>query len=411
MAGLGMHPRLAHMVLRGRERRRGALACELAALLEERDILRGERDADLRRRVQLLRQGAPGPAREVARLARDWQRRLKLPPGDGSAADTGPLLALAYPDRIAQRRPGPEPRYRLSNGGGAVFAGAEPLAAEDWLAVADLDGDRREARIFLAAPLTLPEIEDLFADRIRTQDLIAWDGREQAVLARRRRRLGELVLKDEPLPDPPPDAVAAALAAGIRELGLGVLPWTPDLESVRARIGFLRRIEGPESGWPDVADPALLATLEEWLVPYLGGITRAIQLRRVDLGAALRGLLDRRQSQELETLAPGHITVPSGSRLPIDYGGEVPVLAVRLQEMFGATETPAILRGRVPLLLHLLSPAHRPVQVTRDLRGFWADSYRAVKADLRGRYPRHPWPDDPLAAPPTSRAKRRGSQS
>ncbi|HYD99412.1 MAG TPA: ATP-dependent helicase HrpB, partial [Alphaproteobacteria bacterium] len=353
MAGLGLHPRLAHMVLRGRDLGHGATACDLAALLSERDVVRagpGARDCDVRLRLDLLRGEArtahlpPGLALDRGALAqvregsRQWQRQLGIkgdrrPPGFDTA---GRLLAFAYPDRIGQRRPGGGPGggtgYRLSGGRGAVLAEGDPLAAEAWIAVADLDGAARDARVFLAAPLTQAAIEEDFAAEIATVQFVAWEPREGAVLARRQRRLWQLVLKDEPLADPAPEAVAAALIEGIRALGLGVLPWTPELQAWRARIAFLRRVEGEAGGWPDLSDAALLATLEAWLAPFLGGITRRGQFGRIDLGAALRSHLDWNRQKALDELAPTHLTVPSGSRIPLDYSAEEPVLAVRLQE-------------------------------------------------------------------------------
>jgi ATP-dependent helicase HrpB len=425
MARLGLHPRLGHMMLRAREQARGRLAAEIAALLGERDVLRaapGARDADLRLRLEVLRERRDGAARHLApglsldrgglerarQSARQYARQLRLgdePPGDPREA--GRVLALAYPDRLAQQRPGAPGQFRLSNGRGAELPPADPLAAEEFLAVAELDGDRRVARIFLAAPLARAEIEEGFADAIAMRESIRWDGREEAVLAMREERLFALVLKEERLPAPPADRVAAAMLEGVRALGLAALPWSRDAEGLRRRVPFLRRLEGDDA-WPDLGDAALAATLEDWLLPYLGGITRRAQLDRLDLGAVLRAQLSHHQQQRLERLAPTHVSVPSGSRVPIDYGtGDVPVLSVRLQEMFGARETPAIAEGRVPLLLHLLSPAGRALQVTRDLPGFWQSSYAAVRSEMRGRYPKHPWPEDPLTAPPTARAKRR----
>jgi ATP-dependent helicase HrpB len=414
MADLGMHPRLAHMVLAARGLGLGALACDLAALLGERDALRGARDADLRLRVEMLRSGGgPGPLHQIRQLAAQWRRRLEIPDGKdrgGTAEDTGLLVALAYPDRIGQRRPGGEPAYRLANGRGAVFAEPDPLSGEAWLAIADLDGDRRNARIRLAAPVGQAVLEEVFADRLEEVEFVAWDAREEAVQARRQRRLGELVLSDRALRDAAPDRVSAAVCEGIRQIGLHCLPWTRETESLRARIGFLRRLEGEEAGWPDMSDEALLAGLEEWLGPFLDGVTRRAHFQRIPLADALGSLLDWPKRRELDETAPTHVAVPSGSRIPIDYAsGETPVLAVRLQEMFGLKETPSVGRGRVPVLLHLLSPARRPVQVTRDLASFWAGAYKAVKADLKGQYPKHYWPDDPLQAEPTARAKPRGT--
>jgi ATP-dependent helicase HrpB len=297
----------------------------------------------------------------------------------------------------------------LSNGRGAVLPPTDPLAAADFLAIADLDGDKREARIFLAAPLTLAEIEAEFAGQLERRDTVAWDAREGAVLARRQLRFGELVLREERLADPPQDAVLAALLSGIRQVGLSALPWSREVVNWRARVSFLRAAEGAAAGWPDLSDAALLASLEDWLAPALDGVTRLSQLGRVDLASALRNRLDWERQHDLDRLAPSHWTVPSGSRLPIDYTDGEPTLAVRLQEMFGTGTTPAVAGGKVRLRLQLLSPAGRPLQVTSDLEGFWANSYRAVRSDMRGRYPKHPWPEDPLNAEPTSRAKRRAS--
>jgi ATP-dependent helicase HrpB len=234
---------------------------------------------------------------------------------------------------------------------------------------------------------------------------VRWDSREEAVSARKQRRLGEIILKDSGY-TASPDEISAAIIDGIRSIGIEALPWTNELKSWQRRILLLRNLM-PEGDWPDVSDEHLLASLPEWLGPYLSGITRRAQFGRIDLGAALHALLDWAHGQGLDRLAPTHITVPSGSHVPIDYTAEVPVLAVRLQEMFGATETPGIAGGRLPLMLHLLSPARRPVQVTRDLKSFWASAYRQVKSDLKGRYPKHYWPDNPLEAEPTARARRR----
>jgi len=273
--------------------------------------------------------------------------------------------------------------------------------------VAELDGDPRSARVFLAAPIARAEIEQDFADAIERIDLIAWDEREEAVLARRQERLHALILGDEPLRNPPAEQVTAALISALRARGLAALPWPDTAIRLRHRVAFLRRIPGEEERWPDLSDAALLDRLEQWLGPYLAGITRLSQLARIDLNEALSAMLSFEQRRRLDILAPTHVTVPTGSHIPIDYGADLPVLAVRLQELFGLAETPSIAQGRVPLMLHLLSPAGRPLQVTRDLPGFWASSYRQVRAEMRGRYPKHPWPDDPLTAVPTRRAKRR----
>ncbi len=420
VAGFGLHPRLAHMVLRGASLGAGALACDLAALLSLRDVVKalpGARDADLRLRLELIAGGAMalhglsvdrGLLRQVRQQAGEWRRRIGAPAERGDLDRAGLLLALAYPDRIAQRRPGGTGQFRLSNGRGAVLPPTDPLAAEDYLAVAELDGDKREARIFLAAPLSLASIDEAFAEMIEVSDIVAWDAREGAVLARRRVRLGELILRDEPLPEPPRAALAASLVAAIRAAGPSVLPWRKEAVQFRARVMFLRRVAGADSGWPDLGDDALLASLDEWLGPSLDGMSRLSQLDRLDLGEILRSRLDWARLRALDELAPSHVTVPSGSRVVIDYeADETPALAVRLQEMLGAAATPRIAGGKVALRLHLLSPAGRPLQVTSDLAGFWATSYRAVRAEMRGRYPKHDWPEDPLAATPTRRAKPR----
>ena len=427
MAGFGLHPRLAHMIIKGAALGAGGLACDIAALLAQRDIVKAApgmrpgmrpamRDADLRLRLELMTSEAGeleglSVDRTMLRQARQqagaWRRRIRVAAERGRLDRAGVLLALAYPDRIAQRRPGGLGQFRLSNGRGAVLPPIDPLAAEDYLAVAELDGDTREARIFLAAPLALADLEAAFAALLERRDIVAWDGRENAVLARRQVRLGELTLRDEALPDPPRGAIAAALIGAIRDSGLAVLPWRKEVMQLRARVMFLRRVEGAEAGWPDFGDETLLAGLDDWLAPSLDGITRLAQLDRLDLDAILRSRLDWARLRALEEKAPSHLTVPSGSRLPIDYAAsETPMLAVRLQEMFGAAATPRIAGGKVALRLHLLSPAGRPLQVTSDLAGFWATSYRAVRAEMRGRYPKHPWPEDPLGALPTSRAKR-----
>ncbi len=416
MACLPMHPRLAHMILRAWAIGFGGLACDLAALLSDRDVLRlgpGERDADMRLRVEAMRGQMRGLSVDRAALARareqarQFRRQLRVGDAANDLEQTGLVLAFAYPDRIARRRPGGEPRYQMSNGRGAFFAEVEPLSAEDWLAVPHLDGDKREARIFLAAPLSAADLEEHFADQIHLVESVTWDGREEAVQARRQRRLGELVLKDERLAgDANPAAITAAMLDGIRQLGLHILPWSREAEDFRQRVGFLRRVDG-DACWPDLSDAALLASLEDWLAPFLDGVSRRGHLARLDLLAILRAQLDWTCNKALDDMAPTHVEVPSGSRVRIDYSGEEPVLAVRLQEMFGLAETPRVARGKVPLLLHLLSPARRPAQVTRDLASFWANAYRQVKADLKGQYPKHYWPDDPMQAEPTARAKPR----
>ncbi|HEX5680508.1 MAG TPA: ATP-dependent helicase C-terminal domain-containing protein, partial [Desulfobacterales bacterium] len=417
-----MHPRLAHMVLAAMDAGAGAAACDLAALLSERDFVTfasGEPDSDLRLRLEIVRdlRGGKRPeaarsnvdraaCRRVIRLAEALRRRLGLAAQDAVRIEAGRLLAWAYPDRIGQRRPGAAGRYRLTNGRGAFFAAQEPLSASDYIVAADLDGERREARIFLAAAYDLATLLDQYAGQVHTREILDWDARRQAVVAERELRLGELVLKSEPLSAPDPAGIASALIKGIKLAGIGCLPWTQDARRWQARVMFVRRVGAGGPEWPDVSDVQLAGSLEEWLGAHLFGITRLADLKKVDLHAALAGMLDWRQRRALDELAPTHLMVPSGSRIRLDYSGETPVLAVRIQEMFGGTDTPRVGGGQ-PVLLHLLSPAGRPMQVTADLAGFWARGYPEVKKDLKGRYPKHSWPDDPLHATPTRRTKKR----
>jgi ATP-dependent helicase HrpB len=329
---------------------------------------------------------------------------------DGIDAEAaGWLLARAYPDRIARWREPRSGRYQLSSGRGAVLAGAQPLAGSEFLVVPELDAGDREARIFMAAPLTLRDIEEHFAADIVAEERVWWDSREQAALARRQRRLWQLVIGDAPLQAPARESVIAALITGIRELGIAALPWEGDCRLWQARVLFARALdERAPAPWPDVSDAALLATLDAWLAPWLNGITRREHFARIDLKAALRSLLDWKQQQRLDEIAPTHLTMPSGSRIPVDYADQpAPSLSVRLQEVFGLRETPRIGGGRVAVMMKLLSPARRPVQITQDLASFWATGYDEVKKELKGRYPRHYWPDDPYQAQPTRRVRPR----
>ncbi|HLI11299.1 MAG TPA: ATP-dependent helicase HrpB [Alphaproteobacteria bacterium] len=421
LARLPMHPRLGHMALVARERGLGPEAVAVAALLEEGDILAGPgaaADADLRLRLEILggddrvqRRLPPGCAlrdgalRRVREAMRQELRLLGLKARPLDARQAGALVALAYPDRIAQRRP--SGGFRLASGRGAVLAEGDALAQEPWLVVAEIGGGGADGRIFLAAPIDRAEIEASFAAALETAEEVAWDRRGEAVQARRRRRLGALVLDDAPWDDAPPERVAAALAAGIRSLGLAALPWTDAARNLQARVAFLRRLDG-EAAWPDLGDAALEASLETWLAPYLVGMRRRADLAGLDLSRILADRLDPRQRRRLDEEAPARLRVPSGREVTLDYAtGEAPALAVKLQELFGLAETPCVAEGRVPVVLHLLSPAGRPVQVTRDLAGFWRGGYAAVRRDLRGRYPRHPWPEDPWTAPPSRGVKRR----
>jgi ATP-dependent helicase HrpB len=419
LAALPVHPRLAHMIVKGGELGLGVTACRIAALLEDRDVLRaerGRRQADLRLRLEALQGGRvhrdlrlnEPAARRALRLAERWRKQMRFAEGDDDLTQAGLLLAFAYPDRIARRRSGGEPRYVMSNGRGAALDVADGLAGESFIAVAELDGAGAEGAIYLAAPLDLRDIEEHFASHIFERDLVEWDERNSAVLARRQRVLGSLVLEDAALKSPPAERVAQALLDALRKRGIEALSLSAPAQVFRQRVMAVRGVLG--EAWPDLSDAGLLASLEQWLAPHMAGVTSLAKLRALDLEEAIAGLLDWQQRRDLDRLAPTHIEVPSGSRIRIDYSNPAkPVLAVKLQEMFGSPATPRIVDGRLPLTLHLLSPAGRPLQVTGDLAGFWAGSYGEVRRDMRGRYPRHPWPDDPLAALPTARAKRRGT--
>jgi ATP-dependent helicase HrpB len=412
MAALGTHPRLARLLLEAGRQRVGALGAELAALLTERDIVRGAavRDADLRKRLLAVRGEESGltidrgALARVRQLAARWQRSLG-DSGRGNVDDAGLLLAAGYPDRIAQQR-GDRGRYLLATGRGAAFDGQDALAREEFLAVAELDDRERDARILLAAPVAAQQLALAFPGHLRRAARISWDARTEAVIARTEERFGALLLRSFPLEAADPEAMAQALLAGLAGLTLEALPWTAGATALRARIAFAARLAASGS-WPDVSDAGLHAEAARWLLPFLHGMSRREHLARVPLEAALRARLTAEQQRRLESLAPSHFTVPSGSRIAIDYGEDPPSLAVRLQEMFGCTQTPSVGEGRVPLVVKLLSPAGRPVQVTRDLTSFWARGYPEVRRELKGRYPRHHWPDDPLAAQPTARARPR----
>jgi ATP-dependent helicase HrpB len=424
MAALPMHPRLAHMLVAADRRGFGGIACDMAALLGERDVVRfdpGQQDADIRIRLDLLQalrrkrpltsQGATidhSALRRVIRAADQLRRQMGSQADDGDAVSIGRLLGWAYPDRIARRRPGARGKFLLTNGRGAYLDPALPLAAEEFLVAVELDGERREARIFRAAAYNMDILLEQFAEQLRWMETVGWDPGRLAVAARRDLKLGALTLRSEPLAAPDSRQVLKALLKGIRKQGLHCLPWNKSLRRWQERVCFLRRISANQQQWPDVTNEGLESHLIQWLAPYLTGMNRLRDLARVDLKAALFSMLPHRQHQRLGELAPTHLTVPSGSRLPIDYSGDVPVLAVRLQEMFGLAQTPTVAGGRQPLLIHLLSPAGRPVQITLDLAGFWQSGYHEVKKELKGRYPKHYWPDDPLQAQATARVKPKG---
>jgi ATP-dependent helicase HrpB len=333
----------------------------------------------------------------------------------GSARDsadphdaTGILLAWAYPDRIAQGR-GDGGRYLLANGRGARFAEAQALAKSEFIVAAELDGAEREARIFLAAPIRIEDLNAHFGALMSDSADIRWDDRAGAVSAKRERRLGALLLASAEMRQPDPERLQAAVLAGFQQVGIAGLPWTKDLRQWQARVMLMRQFAVPSpTPWPDVSDTALERTAEQWAPAWILGFTRREHFAQLDLGNALHSFLTRPQANTLEREAPTHFTVPSGSRIPIDYlDGNNPSLSVRLQELFGLSTTPAVAGGKVPLVLKLLSPAGRPVQITQDLVSFWNRGYHEVKKDLKGRYPKHYWPDDPYTAQATRRARPR----
>jgi ATP-dependent helicase HrpB len=421
MHELAAHPRLAHMLLTARDHDAGAAAAELAALLSERDVLRGgtagpdgsrERDTDIRTRLDALRRGnARGPLERVRRGEKNFRRELGVP-ADARAADSalsvGALLALAFPDRIGRRRPGDAPRYALTNGRGASFGNPESIAREEFIVAVELDDRDRDARILLAAPLARADLLEEFADRLVKRDEVTWDARTEAVVARRTLKLDELVVDDKPLPEIPAEAAAAAFAEGLRTLGADGLPWDDDSRDFAARVEFVRALKRSDvADWPDFSEAALLANLA-WLEPFLVGVTRRSHLSRVSLIDALRSRLAHAQQRRLDELAPTHIVLPTGTHAKIDYRDDnAPCASMRMQEVFGLATTPKIGGGAVPVTFKLLSPAQRPLQVTRDLASFWKNAYVEVRKDMRGRYPRHYWPENPLHAEPTRRAKPR----
>jgi ATP-dependent helicase HrpB len=423
MARLPLHPRLAHMLVAAREFKCVPLAAQLAALLSERDLLRaagGAGDADIRSRLAAL-QGETEPAgvdRGALQRARRNARELARQSGAAGAASAGSrnggaglegvLLAVAYPDRIARKRAGADNRFVLANGRGAQFAQPQSLSQREFIVAIDADDRDRDARITLAAPLTREDLEEYFSSHLRSTDEVHWDDREQAVVARRVTRLFELEIAERPLREVQGDAAAAAMLEGIQRLGLAALPWNEESRDLQARMEFVRAHAPPAvtQNWPAVDDRSLSATLEGWLMPWLEGVSRAQHLSRLSMTRILTGLLTHEQQLRLDDLAPTHFLAPTGSRIRIDYRDELaPVVAVRLQEVFGVLTSPRLAAGRVPVTFKLLSPAQRPVQITRDLATFWQGSYADVRKDLRGRYPRHYWPEDPAIAEPTRRAK------
>lgn len=401
---LGLPVRLGAMVLSGSGAGAGRQAAELAVLLTEQGL--GGTGIDIEERLRRFRQEGGERAVSARRLA----ERLALSAGAAKGAENpmgaGPLLLHAYPDRIAMRR-GARGRFVMANGRGAEIPETERLAGADMLVIADLTGRAAQGRVLAAAEVSRSDIECLLPEAIQRQEECFFDASSRQVRARRVTRLGAIVLDETPLARPTGPQAAEALAEGVRQLGLTCLPFSKTAEQLRQRIGFLNRTIGDP--WPDMSDEALIASLDTWFTPFQHTVRSIDDVTAASLSDGLAALLPHGLQRELDRLAPTHFTAPTGQNHPIRYDGAEPVLSIRVQELFGLKSHPAIGGGKLPLVLELTSPAHRPIQTTRDLPGFWAGSWKDVRADMRGRYPKHPWPDNPADAMPTTRAKPRGT--
>ena len=426
MLQLGTHPRLAAMLLAATDDSARALACDLAALLESRDPLRSRSDALADRwqalagfrRHRIAADASRSALAAIDQVARQWRRRLRcsaIPPDAVPAHALGDLLAHAFPDRIAHQHRSDPFRYQLANGRSARLMDDSVLVGEPWLLVAELREDGRDARVLRAVPLDPARLERVWPERFRETERVFWDADTRRIVAVRERRYGQIVLDSRPIANPDRSRYPVALADAVRQLGLQALPWTERLQQWRSRVRCLR-VWCPELDLPDLGDAALLATLDHWLLPALTGKSRLDALSESELADALTASLPWSQRSLIDQAAPPRIAVPSGLERAVLYAFDdaidapvPPVLAVKLQELFGLADTPRIAQGRVPLTLHLLSPGGRPLQVTGDLRGFWERTYPEVRREMKGRYPRHPWPEDPWTARATHRAKPRGT--
>jgi ATP-dependent helicase HrpB len=408
LRSLPLPPRLARMVIVAAGLGHAEEAAGIAAVMVERGL--GGSDPDLGTRLEAFRRDRSHRASEMRKLAAGWARLARAGgPAREPSGDMPParMLALAFPERIAKLRGAPG-QFLLANGRGASLDPAHPLARSSLLAVAELSGSAASARILLAAAADEADILAAAGKSIREMDEIEFDQTAAALRSRHVRRLGAILLTNEPLPVTPGEETARLLAVGLAKLGMSRLPWTKAQIQLRNRVFFLRAAGGEE--WPDLSDAALASTAADWLAPYLGAKTKLTDIGADGLGQALDALLPWHLKRRLEEEAPAHFEAPTGNRHAIDYeAAGAPALHIRVQELYGLTQHPAIAAGNVPLTLHLLSPAHRPIQITRDLPGFWKGSWAAVKAEMKGRYPRHPWPDDPASAAPTARAKPHGT--
>ncbi len=422
LAALPIHPRLGHMLLMAVKLGQAPLACDISAILSERDIVRRDNrylSAELRLRHRLLeiwRQrgadavrregGDPALCRRIDRVARRWIQRVACRNGLRDKEAIGNLLVYAYPDRIAHRRPDQRERYILATGRGAVLPPGDPLAVSEYLVAPQLDAGHKEGRIFLAEPLSLSDLKRYHPGLFSYSKQVYWDDSATKVVAIRRLNLREIIIEKQPLSDVNPEEIRQAMLTGIQRMGIECLGWNRRSRQLQARLSCMRNWQ-PEMDWPDLSDSRLQDDLS-WLEPYLIGISRAQQLKQIDLHEIFTAMLGWKKQQQLAQDAPSSIVVPSGSKIGIKYRmEEPPLLAVRIQEMFGQVTTPTICGGRVVLLLHLLSPAQRPIQITSDLAGFWQRSYPEVKKELKGRYPKHYWPDDPLTARATRGVKKK----
>ncbi|MBU2935939.1 MULTISPECIES: ATP-dependent helicase HrpB [Pacificibacter] len=394
IAAFPLHPRLAHMLQKAGQR-----AANLAAILNERDPLRGV-GVDLALRLSALSNRDARADRGTVERIKLEAKRLRAGLPSGPEMSLGEMAALAYPDRIGLRRKGDQARYIMSGGKGAVMDDGDALAATRLVVITDTDGAPREAKIRQAVALTDSELRGLYGGQIAWQDVCHWDKRAGRVVARQREMFGALTLDDRPWKDAPSAAIALGALDGMRQIGL---PWTAAARRFAARVALMG------DGYPDMSEQTLLDTLEDWLLPHLKGAKTEGELRGFDTTEALRAMLDWSQMNRLDTEVPGAFTSPMGRKLPIDYSGEHPEITARIQEMFGTTRHPTVGPRHVPLKVVLTSPAHRPIQVTIDIPNFWKTSYADVRKDMRGQYPRHPWPEDPTVADPTLRAKRRGT--
>ncbi len=391
MAELPLHPRLAHMVIRGRELGAGQSAAEIAALLSERDGAARDASIDVEQRLLMLR----GPAKERWKHTVRQIRDIAALKDDTADVAHGVLIALAYPDRIGRRRGS---RYQLASGGGAILPEHDNLNKCEWLAFSQIDGAAGDGKARLAATLSMQDIETHFADQIEETEGVAWDAKANAVKAGMTRRLGAIILQEKPATALDPSLTADAMLQGVMQMGLAALPWTDGARALQARVAFLARVM-PEAGFPDLRDETLKATLGDWLLPYLQGMQRKADLQRLDMHQILQGMVPHSLLSRMDKLAPQRMTVPGGGSYRIDYEGDGdPVLRVRLQEMFGLQSAPQVADGRARLKIELLSPAGRPVAVTQSLETFWVQAYPDVRKDMRGRYPKHSWPEDPLTA-------------